>query len=233
MTDVEESARRLANLAHVLRELVHLTAGHLALEPRFETKGLLGDHLHDDARAAAALYERIAQLGQAPRAPGPELAARLDRVVAAPDYLEVAYGELKPALVASALRAQLARARPADRGAEPAARDRAPAPPGAAHDGAAGHAPHDRRRQRVRARRRTPADRSARAGAPRPRRLRRDRRAPRAVAGPPALRARAAGGPPRGSRGGGARTRTSQRGWTSRWPAGHGTTSATPRRSTV
>ena len=64
----------------MLRELVHLTAAHLAREPRFETKCLLADHLHDDAQAAAALYDRIAQLGQDPRGPGPELTALLDRV---------------------------------------------------------------------------------------------------------------------------------------------------------
>jgi hypothetical protein len=107
VTDVEESARRLANVAHVLRELVHLTAAHIAREPRFEAKCLLADHLHDDALAAAGLYERIAQLHQPAHGPGPELAALLDRIAAAPDYLEAAYGELKPALIASA-RTQLA-----------------------------------------------------------------------------------------------------------------------------
>ena len=51
--DVDESATRFSNYFHVLRELVHLSAGHLALEPRFEVKALLGDHLHDDARAVS------------------------------------------------------------------------------------------------------------------------------------------------------------------------------------
>jgi uncharacterized ferritin-like protein (DUF455 family) len=102
--DVEESARRLAAYRPVLRELVHLTAGHLALEPRLDRKTLLGDHLHDDARAVAKLDGRLAELGGAhPVAPGPEVAAVLDRAARADSsgYLEVAYGELKPALVAA------------------------------------------------------------------------------------------------------------------------------------
>ena len=53
--DVEESATRLSSYLHVLRELAHLSCAHLPLEPRFEVKALLGDHLHDDALAAAEL----------------------------------------------------------------------------------------------------------------------------------------------------------------------------------
>jgi hypothetical protein len=106
---VDESAGRFANYFHVLRELVHLTAGHLALEPRFEVKALLGDHLHDDARATTKVGRRLHELGGAPGAPGAELAALLDRASGAdtPAYLEVAYGQLKPTLIA-ALRVHLA-----------------------------------------------------------------------------------------------------------------------------
>jgi hypothetical protein len=101
--DIDENATRFSNYFHVLRELVHLTAGHLALEPRFEVKALLGDHLHDDARAVSKIRRRLAELrdfGGYPGAPSLELAALLDRAHAH-DYLEVAYGELKPALVAA------------------------------------------------------------------------------------------------------------------------------------
>jgi hypothetical protein len=106
---VDESAGRFANYFHVLRELAHLTAGHLALEPRFEVKALLGDHLHDDARATTKIQRRLHELGGATGAPDTELAALLDRASHAGThaYLEIAYGELKPALIA-ALRRHLA-----------------------------------------------------------------------------------------------------------------------------
>src|ERR1041385_6802799 len=101
---VDESAVRFSNYFHVLRELVHLTAGHLALEPRFEVKALLGDHLHDDARAVTKIRRRFHELGSDdPGAPGDELAALLDKANT-PDthaYLEIAYGELKPTLLAA------------------------------------------------------------------------------------------------------------------------------------
>jgi hypothetical protein len=105
--DVEASATRLSNYLLVLRELVHLSCGHLALEPRFEVKALLADHLHDDARAVGKLYRRITELG-ALSGPGEELTALLDRAntAATPEYLEIAYGELKPTLIA-ALRVHL------------------------------------------------------------------------------------------------------------------------------
>ena len=102
--DVEESARRLSGYRGVLRELVHLTAGHLALEPRLDRKCLLGDHLYDDARSVVKLDRRIAELGgDGGGAPGPEASAVLDRASAAgtAGYLEIAYGELKPALLAA------------------------------------------------------------------------------------------------------------------------------------
>ena len=86
---VDESAGRFANYFHVLRELVHLTAGHLALEPRFEVKALLGDHLHDDARATTKVGRRLHELGGAPGGPAAELAAVLDKASEAdtPAYL--------------------------------------------------------------------------------------------------------------------------------------------------
>jgi hypothetical protein len=104
--DVDENATRFSNYFHVLRELVHLSCGHLALEPRFEVKALLGDHLHDDARAVSKIHRRLYELrtpSDYPGAPSPELAALLDRANDADthDYLEIAYGELKPTLIAA------------------------------------------------------------------------------------------------------------------------------------
>ena len=112
--DVGESANRFSNYLHVLRELVHLTAGHLALEPRFEVKALLGDHLHDDARAVSKIRRRLSEL-QDPSvsAPGDELSALLDRANTDDThaYLEIAYGELKPTLI-QAIRIHLANLEP-------------------------------------------------------------------------------------------------------------------------
>ena len=101
--DVDVSAVRLANYLHVLRELVHRSCGHLALEPRFEVKTLLGDHIYDDTRAAAKLLSRVAALGGSPGTPSPELGELLDRAAGADtsEYLEIAYGELKPTLIAA------------------------------------------------------------------------------------------------------------------------------------
>jgi Protein of unknown function (DUF455) len=111
--DVDENAIRFSNYFHVLRELVHLHCGHLPLEPRFEVKALLGDHVHDDARAVTKIRRRLYELrtpSDYPGAPSEELAALLDRANAAADtaeYLEIAYGELKPTLIA-AIRVHLA-----------------------------------------------------------------------------------------------------------------------------
>jgi len=105
--DVDDSAIRLSNYLHVLRELVHLSCGHLALEPRFEVKALLGDHLHDDARAVTKIRRRLDELRAAseyPGAPSAELTALLDRAADAAgtdEYLPIAYGELKPTLTAA------------------------------------------------------------------------------------------------------------------------------------
>jgi hypothetical protein len=104
--DVDENAIRFSGYFHVLRELVHLTAGHLALEPRFEVKALLGDHLHDDARAVTKIRRRLYELrdgGDHPGAPSHELAELLDRANTEDthEYLQIAYGELKPTLIAA------------------------------------------------------------------------------------------------------------------------------------
>ncbi len=104
--DVDVNATRLSNYFHVLRELVHLSCGHLALEPRFDAKALLGDHLYDDARAVSKIRRRLSELGTSsdyPGAPSDELAAVLDRADEADTagYLEIAYGELKLTLIAA------------------------------------------------------------------------------------------------------------------------------------
>ena len=110
--DVDDDAIRFSNYLHVLREIVHLSCGHLALEPRFEVKALLGDHLHDDARAISKIHRRLYELrtpSDYPGAPSEELAALLDRAgdAGTEEYLQIAYGELKPTLIA-AIRVHLA-----------------------------------------------------------------------------------------------------------------------------
>src|SRR3954466_3103108 len=102
--DVDENAVRFSNYFHVLRELVHLSCGWLPLEPRLETKYLLGDHLHDHARAVAKVKLRLLERGTPsdfPGAPCDDLAALLDRASSAQspaEYIAIAYGEPKPAL---------------------------------------------------------------------------------------------------------------------------------------
>src|SRR5256885_16637842 len=84
--DVDENAIRFSNYFHVLRELVHLSAGWLPLEPAFERKYALGDHLHDDARTVSKVRRRLYELrhpSDYPGAPGPELCALLERLEAA------------------------------------------------------------------------------------------------------------------------------------------------------
>jgi hypothetical protein len=103
--DVDENAIRFSNCFHVLRELVHLSNGWLPLAPAFETKLALGEHIHDDARAVSKIKRRLYELrhpSDYPGAPGDELCALLDRLNAAAtpeEYVRVAYGEAKPALV--------------------------------------------------------------------------------------------------------------------------------------
>src|SRR4051794_33762336 len=115
--DVDENAIRFSNYFHVLRELVHVSCGWLALEPRLEVKYALGDHLHDDARTLTKIRRRLYELrtpSDYPGAPADELAALLDRAAAAASpsaYLEIAYGEPRPPLRA-AVRTPLARLDP-------------------------------------------------------------------------------------------------------------------------
>src|SRR5215210_7557361 len=111
--DVDENAVRFSNYFHVLRELVHLSCGWLALEPRLEVKYALGDHLHDDARGLSKIKRRLYELrtpSDYPGAPCDELAALLERAneaTTSAGYIEIAYGELKPTL-AEAMRIHLA-----------------------------------------------------------------------------------------------------------------------------
>ena len=103
--DVDDNAARFSNYFHVLRELVHLTHGWLPLEPSLGRKYRLADHVHDDARAVSRIKRRLYELrhpSDYPGAPSPELAALLDRMARARtprDYQEVAYREVKPALI--------------------------------------------------------------------------------------------------------------------------------------
>lgn len=103
--DVDENAIRFSNYFHALREIVHLSCGWLPLEPRLEVKYALGDHVHDDARAITKIRRRLYELrhpSEYPGAPSEELIAVLDRANAAgtcEEYMQVAYGELKPALI--------------------------------------------------------------------------------------------------------------------------------------
>jgi Protein of unknown function (DUF455) len=103
--DVDENAIRFSNYFHVLRELVHLSSGWLALEPSWPVKYALGDHLHDDARAVTKIRRRLYELrhpSDYPGAPGGELSELLERLNAAATpagYLAAAYGEAKPTLI--------------------------------------------------------------------------------------------------------------------------------------
>jgi hypothetical protein len=103
--DVDVNAIRFSNYFHVLRELVHLSCGWLPLVPSFESKLRLGEHIHDDARTVSRIRRRLYELrhpSDYPGAPGTQLSELLDRLVAADSaerYLELAYGEAKPALL--------------------------------------------------------------------------------------------------------------------------------------
>jgi hypothetical protein len=115
--DVDDNATRFSNYFHVLRELVHHSNGWLPLEPSWPRKYALGDHLHDDARALTKIKRRLYELrhpADYPGSPSPELERLLDRMAAADSpraYVEVAYGEAKPALV-RAMRIHLERLDP-------------------------------------------------------------------------------------------------------------------------
>ena len=56
--DVDDNATRFSNYFHMLRELVHFTNGWMPLEPSWERKHALGDHVHDDARASSRAIRR-------------------------------------------------------------------------------------------------------------------------------------------------------------------------------
>src|SRR2546423_2089585 len=105
--DVDDNAVRFSNYFHVLRELVHLSCGWLPLEASFQRKYMLGDHLHDDARSLAKVKRRLYELrnpSDYPGTPGRNLSELLDRAAGAgsvDEYISIAYGELKPALLHS------------------------------------------------------------------------------------------------------------------------------------
>ena len=76
--DVDDNASRFSNYFHVLRELVHFTNGWMPLEPSWERKYALGDHVHDDARALTKIKRRLYELrhpSEYPGSPSPELAS--------------------------------------------------------------------------------------------------------------------------------------------------------------
>jgi hypothetical protein len=104
---VDENAQRFANYFHLLRELLHLSCGWLALVPAFETKYALGEHVHQDAKSLLKVKRRLYELRHPrddPGAPGEELAAMLDRLERADspeEYLALAYGGAKPTLLAA------------------------------------------------------------------------------------------------------------------------------------
>jgi len=103
--DVDENAIRFSNYFHLLRELVHLSCGWLPLAPAFEVKYALADDLHDDARAISKIRRRLYELrhpSDYPGAPSDQLGTLLDRLEEADtpeSYIELAYGEAKPALL--------------------------------------------------------------------------------------------------------------------------------------
>jgi hypothetical protein len=103
--DVDENAIRFSNYFHLLRELVHLSNGWLPLEPSFERKYRLADHLHDDARTVTKIRRRLYELrhpSDYPGAPADDLVRLLERLNDAgspADYVQLAYREAKPALL--------------------------------------------------------------------------------------------------------------------------------------
>jgi hypothetical protein len=115
--DVDENAVRFSNYFHVLRELVHLSNGWMPLEPSWPRKYAIADHVHDDARALTKIKRRLYELrhpAEYPGSPSAQLERLLDRMGAAGSpraYVEVAYGEAKPALV-RAMRLHLERLDP-------------------------------------------------------------------------------------------------------------------------
>ena len=98
--DVDENAIRFSNYFHVLRELVHLGCGWLALEPRLEVKYALGDHLHDDARAVTKIRRRLYEL----RTPSDYPGAPDEALALLPPSLRVAAGSGAELLAAAGAR---------------------------------------------------------------------------------------------------------------------------------
>ncbi|MCW2920306.1 MAG: hypothetical protein JWL76_180 [Thermoleophilia bacterium] len=102
---VDDNATRFSNYFHVLREVIHWSNGWLPVEPAFHAKYVLGEHIHDDARAQVKVRRRIYELRANedwPGAPSPELAAQLDRLASATtpaEHAQIVYGQLKPALI--------------------------------------------------------------------------------------------------------------------------------------
>lgn len=84
---VAETAARLAGVRAALRDAVVETARRLAAEPRLEVKAALAAHLYDDARSAAKLDARIADLGGAPEDARPvaDVVAEAEALLAAID----------------------------------------------------------------------------------------------------------------------------------------------------
>lgn len=83
---VAETAHRLAALRAALREQVHATARRLPEEARLEVKAALAAHLYDDARSAAKLDARLADLGSpADAEPAPDVAGEAEALLNAID----------------------------------------------------------------------------------------------------------------------------------------------------
>jgi hypothetical protein len=100
----EGTADRLSAYVHVLRPLVHLNLGWLPSEPRLDAKRALARHAYEDARSIDEILVRLADLpgtdGPTGRAAG-TLADVIDRVARAhgrEEYLQFAYGTVKPTL---------------------------------------------------------------------------------------------------------------------------------------
>src|SRR5215208_4129009 len=86
--DVDDNASRFSNYFHVLRELVHFTNGWMPLEPSFERKYALGDHVHDDARALTKIKRRLYELRHPSEYPGSP-SRELERLLEQPRELRI------------------------------------------------------------------------------------------------------------------------------------------------
>lgn len=101
-TTVDEAARRLAPLVHLLEALSRRTGGWLEHAERLDHKVAWADHMADDARAATALRRRTAALDAAlPGAPDGGTRDLLERLFACEtpgEHGDTAYGVVKPAV---------------------------------------------------------------------------------------------------------------------------------------